>query len=343
MQANLASGFGSAGGGPASIGEDVPADRPVVHLIWEGVLFVIAAVLAVGAIGSVRGASLTVVFGPAGYIGLIASGLALSLRTATPNLAVGSIATATGIFGAHLASVDGWSLWSAMTLAVAVATVIGLITGLVVAALSVPAWAATLAVAFLVQAAAGGISGERLIALRNPGSYPTVLWLVIFVVISAGGGALWLIRGVRISFSATRTVREPGQWAGLPAGLGAVVGLTGSSLLAAVGGVALTTFDGAADPITDGVGLTVTALAAVLIGGVSIFGRRAGVAGTILGVVIVQSIAFRLTAHALPLYWYYVPVAGLAVFGLGVSRALESITDALNRPRVSGLSGLPGN
>src|SRR6185437_15020729 len=209
-----ASGFGSTGGGPAGIGEAVPADRPVVNLIWEGVLFVIAAVLAVGAIGSVRGASFTVVFGPAGYIGLIASGLALSLRTGAPNLAVGSIATATGVFGAHLAITDGWSMWSAMTLAVAVATVIGLVTGIVVAALSVPAWAATLAVAFLVDAAAGGISGERLIALRNPGSYPAVLWLVIFAVISAGGGALWLIRGVRTTFSATRSAGEPGQWAG---------------------------------------------------------------------------------------------------------------------------------
>jgi ribose/xylose/arabinose/galactoside ABC-type transport system permease subunit len=120
-----------------------------------------------------------------------------------------------------------------------------------------------------------------------------------------------------------------------------VVGLTGSSLLAAVGGVALTTFEGAADPITNGVGLTVTALAAVLIGGVSVFGRRAGVAGTMLGVVIVQSIAFWLTAEALSLNWYYVPIGGLVVLGLGVSRALESITDALNRPRV--LGGLPGS
>ena len=61
---------------------------------------------------------------------------------------------------------------------------------------------------------------------------------------------------------------------GLPAGLGAVVGLTGSSLLAGLGGVALTAYDGAANPTADGVGLTVTALAAVLIGGVSVFGRR---------------------------------------------------------------------
>jgi ribose/xylose/arabinose/galactoside ABC-type transport system permease subunit len=341
MRANLTSGFGSAGGGPAGIGAEVPVDRPAVHLIWEGILFIIAAVLAVTAISSVRGASVTAVFGPAGYIGLIAAGLALSLRTGAPNLAVGSIATAAGVFGAHLATADGWSLWSAMTLAVAVATVMGLVTGVVVAALSVPAWAATLAVAFLVQAAAGGISGERLIALPHPGSYPAVLWLVIVVVISAGGGALWLIPGVRTTFSGSRSEGEPGQWAGLSAGLGVVVGLTGSSLLAAVGGVALTTFEGAADPITNGVGLTVTALAAVLIGGVSVFGRRAGVAGTMLGVVIVQSIAFWLTAEALSLDWYYVPIGGLVVLGLGVSRALESITDALNRPRV--LGGLPGS
>jgi ribose transport system permease protein len=332
MGANL--GFGSAGVGPAGMGEPVPEDRPVINLVWEGVLVIIAAGLVFAAVSSAHGAPVSAVFGPVGYLGLIAAGLALSLRTGTPNLAVGSIAIATGVFGAHLVTTDGWSLWGAMTLAVAVATAVGLVTGLVVAALSVPAWAATLGVAFLAQAAAGGISGERLVVLRGHVSYSTALWLTIFVVISAGGGVLWLNRRVRTSLSATRSIGEPGQWAGLTAGPGAVVGLTGSSLLAGLGGVALVINQSVADPEINAVGLTVTALAAVLIGGVSVFGRRAGVAGTILGVVIVQSISFMLTAHAVSLGWYYVPFGGLIVLGLGVSRALESITNAMTGQRV---------
>ena len=170
--------------------------------------------------------------------------------------------------------------------------------------------------------------------MRHPATYSTTLWFVVFVVISAGGGVLWLSPAVRTMFSASRTASEPGQWAGLSAGLGAVVGLTGSSLLAGVGGVALALFQSTADPSSDGVGFTVVALGAVLVGGVSIFGRRAGVAGTILGVIIAESANFILLADGFSATWYYVPFGLMIVFGLGVSRALESITDFFNRRRV---------
>jgi ribose/xylose/arabinose/galactoside ABC-type transport system permease subunit len=137
---------------PAGLGETVPPDRPLINLLWEVVLLIVAGVFLSAAIASSRGASLSEIFDPVGYVGLIASGLALSLRTGTPNLAVGSLATFTGVLGVHLATADGWSLVTAMTLAVLVTAVIGLVAGVFVAALSVPAWAMTLAVAFLVYA-----------------------------------------------------------------------------------------------------------------------------------------------------------------------------------------------
>jgi ribose/xylose/arabinose/galactoside ABC-type transport system permease subunit len=322
----------------AGIGETVPPDRPVVHLIWEVVLLVIAGVLLLVAIAGSRGASLANVFGPASYVGLIATGLALSLRTGTPNLAVGNIALFSGVVGVHLVTADGWSLWSAMTVAVVITVPIGLIAGVLVGALSVPAWAMTLGVAFLLQAASLGIAGAAGEPLRHPATYSTTLWFVAFVVISAGGGLLWLSPAVRTRFSASRNTAEPGQWAGLSAGLGAVVGLTGSSLLAGVGGVAFALFQDFADPATDGVGFTVVALAAVLVGGVSIFGRRAGVAGTILGVIIAESANFILLTEGFSATWYYVPLGLMIIFGLGVSRALESMTDFFNRRRVPGFT-----
>jgi hypothetical protein len=100
----------------------------------------------------------------------------------------------------------------------------------------------------------------------------------------AGLVAAWLVPGVRTTLSATRNAREPGRWAGLPAGLGALAGLTGSSLLAGAGGVSMAIYLGAGDPSSGGINLTLTSLAAVLVGGVSVFGRRAGVLGTVLGV-----------------------------------------------------------
>jgi ribose/xylose/arabinose/galactoside ABC-type transport system permease subunit len=218
-----------------------------------------------------------------------------------------------------------------MTVAVAVAAATGLLTGLVVAVLSVPAWAATLALALLVQAAALGISGAQIVVLHVTGAYPTVQWLAAFAVVSVGGGALWLVPGVRTTLSATRSAGEPGRWAGVPAGLGAVAGLTGSSLLAGAGGASMAIYLQVGDPGSGGINLTLIALGAVLIGGVSVFGRRGGVIGTVLGVVIVQTMLFVTEVHGISPYWLDASFGGLAVLGLGVSRALESITDALNR------------
>jgi ribose/xylose/arabinose/galactoside ABC-type transport system permease subunit len=321
-----------------------PQDSLAVHLVWEGILLVIAAVLVFAALATVPGATFAGIVQPIGAAGLIASGLALSLRTGTPNLAVGSIAIAAGAFSAHFAA-DGWSLWPAMTLAVVLAAVAGLITGLVTAALSVPAWAITLGAAILIQSAAFGISPNP-VQFKNPGTfqYPSVQWLMVFVVVSVGGGGLWLFPSVRLRLSRARNAGEPGRWVPLSAGTGTVAGLTGSSLLAGAGGVAITiyqgSFPGGVNLASEADPLTIAALAAVLVGGVSVFGRRAGLLGTVFGVVIVETVQFMIDTNiprnSESFAWLEVPVAALVVVGLGVSRALESISNAMNRQLVPG-------
>ena len=312
----------------------VARDRLAVHLAWEGVLVIIAGVLVGVVLASTPGAHLADILRPAGYIGLVAAGLALSLRTGAPNLAVGGIAAAAGVFGAHLVAVSGWSQLPAMTVAVAVAAFAGLVTGLFVGWLSVPAWAGTLAVAILAQSAALVISGGQPVLLRGSGSYPAWAWLAAFAVVSVGGGALWRVPAVRATLSARRNAGEAGRRAGLRAELGAIAGLTGSSLLAGLGGVALTTYLRFGDPSSGGPNLTIIALAAVLLGGVSVFGRRAGIFGTVLGVLIVEAVVFAMSAHGVPSYWIYVPIGAIALVGVAVSRSLESVTDHLNRRAV---------
>ncbi len=326
---------------PAPAVATIPRDRLAVHLTWEGILLVLTAVVVGGALASTQQAHLDDILRPVGYSGLIAAGLALSLRTSTPNLAVGSIAMATGVVGAHFVATAGWSLWPAMAAAAGIALAAGLITGVIVAALSVPSWAATLALALLAQAAAVGISSGQPIVYNSTTSYSSALWLVVFAVVSIGGGALWLAPPVRTALSATRSAGDPGRWGGLTAGLGAVAGLAGSSLLAGLGGVALVIYLRVGDPSTGGINLTLIALAAVLAGGVSVFGRRAGIFGTVLGVVLAQTLLFLVTVHALPPEWVYVPIAGLIVLGLCVSRAVEGITDVLNLRRAPGSGIVP--
>jgi len=309
-------------------------DLLAVNMVWEGILLVITVGLVIVTLTSAPVVHLDGIISPLGYSGLVAAGLALSLRTGTPNLAVGNIAGFAGVVFAHLATDDRWSWWAATIAVVAISAVIGLITGLIVAVLSVPAWAVTIAATILIQSAALGISSSTPVPLHLTGPYPTTLWVTAFAVISIGGGALWLVPALRTALSATRSAGEPGRWAGLPAGLGAVVGLTGSSALAGAAGVSLAIYSGVGDPEGGGINLTLIALAAVLIGGVSIFGRRAGIFGTALGILLVQTVLFLLNLHAVSISWVEVPIGGLALLGLGVSRGIESISDAL-RPQVN--------
>lgn len=307
-------------------------DRLAVHLVWEGILAVVAIALAVTILSTEPSKAFSNVLAQAGYVGLVAVGLALSLRTGTPNLAVGSIAAFTGGLSADLMNEQKWSEATAMAVAVIVAIVIGAVIGLLVGALSVPAWAVTLGAALIVDMMLIALTGSIPIRGNLTDDYSTALWFSLFVVASLGGGLLWLVPGVRNALSATRRAGEPGRWGGLRPSVGAVVGITGSSLLAGLGGIAQLMRFRIAEP-TSGEFLTTIGLAAVLLGGVSVFGRRAGVAGTALGVMVVVTSYNLFIIHSESRWAPTVLVGSLILVGLGVSRGLESITNALNAPR----------
>ena len=326
-------GLPAPGMPPAAATAPAERDRLAVHLIWEAVLAVIAIVLVVATLAMTPHQNLTVVFGQAGYLGLAATGLAFSMRTASPNLAVGSIVGFTGVVSASLATQHGWSKPVAMITAVLLATVIGLVLGLLVAVLSVPAWAATFGAAALIQAITLKLTSQGMVInLSGGGRYPTALWFALFAIVSIGGGALWLIPALRSRLSGGRGSGDPGRWGGLRSGLGTVAGLTVSSFLAGLSGVALLMRLQSAN-VANGTNVTVLAFAAVLLGGVSVFGRRAGVFGTLLGVVIVAIIGTLIAYNGVS-FWVTSLITGLIVLvGLGVSRGLESISTVLNRPR----------
>jgi ribose/xylose/arabinose/galactoside ABC-type transport system permease subunit len=305
-------------------------DQLPVHLIWEGVLAVIAVAFVVGTLAMTPHQNLTLSLDEAGYVGLVATGLAFSLRTGSPNLAVGSILAFASSLGAYLVTEDHWGKAAALIVAVLLATIMGFVLGLLVAVLSVPAWAVTLGAATGIQAITIGFTHGEAIPVRFSGSYPTALWFGLFVVLSVGGGALWLVPAVRGGIGTGRRSGEPGAWAGLKPGLAAVVGLTGSSFLAGLAGIPLLMRLQVGDSV-GGVDTTVLAFAAVLLGGVSVFGRRAGVFGTALGVTILMIVQTLLLYNGASAWVSSLISGGVVLAGLGVNRALESITTMRNR------------
>ncbi|MEV6156509.1 hypothetical protein AB0L53_39810 [Nonomuraea sp. NPDC052129] len=263
----------------------------VVVLVWEGLLGLATIGMIVVALLSAPSVHLVNVLAQAGPLGLVATGLALSFRAGTPNVAVGSISALTGMVTASLAT-QGLG-WTAAIIAIVLATVGGLVLGLFVAALSAPAWAVTLGAAVACEAMVVAIADGQTISFQLGGDFPGYLWFVLFVIVSLGGALAW------------SALRLKSVW------LGALVGLGGSSLLAALGGVALLTRLHAASPISSWT-TTFTALAAVLLGGISVHGKRGGVAGTVLAVLFLSLVQGQLALWGTP-FWVFMLVTGAVI------------------------------
>lgn len=306
-------------------------DRLLPHLVWEMLLALVATGLVLATLAAAPPQFLTSMFGSAAVVGLLAMGLSLSLRTATPNLAVGVIAAVVGGLTASLIR-DGWPDGAAIAAGIGAALAVGVLLGLLTMVLSAPAWALSLGAVAALSAAYAALAGPSPIPVRLD-AYPALPAFVVFAALSMIGGALWLVPGVRNALSGSRRGGDPGRWAGLKAGLGALVGFAGSSLLAGLAGIAGLMRVQAATPPTELV--PVTALAAVLIGGVSVFGRRAGVFGTLLGVVIMVSAQTLIVLKGMPSWAGQLFAGGMLLLGLLVSRLVEGLTDLLNGNRTS--------
>ncbi|MEU0558268.1 hypothetical protein [Dactylosporangium sp. NPDC006015] len=261
------------------------------HLVWEAVLLLAAGAVVAGLLNAnsavfSRGQS----WAGLAILGFAACGLALSLRTATPNLAIGSIAVLAGWVYADQVN-DGTSVPAAFLVAVLAAFGVGLALALLTGLTALPAWAVTLGGGFVVSAALLQATEGRLVpvtgAARASGGFGA--WVAVFVAGSIAGAVLFALPAVRRGLSANRPSggEDPARWR--PAKLtGALVGVAGSAALAGVAGVLSTRLTSAA--VFTETGHLPYALAAVLLGGVSVVGRRAGVFGVVLGVFIVDGV-----------------------------------------------------
>lgn len=299
-------------------------DRLLVHWLWELLLAAVVAGLgyllwqaAPEALDSEALPRLLVFATGFGLLGIAAGG---SLRAGVPNLAIGPMAAAAGLYFAQRGD-EGVVMPTLFALGLAV--VVGVLTWLVIAIFNVPGWIVTLGVAAVVvvwlqlQPASVPLAGEF-----DPTGRATLLFPAVAAV-SVLAGLIGMNKSVRSIFERCRptpTGRPPG---------GAVVFtgllLVSSMVLSVFAGVVLVA--GAGTPAQGSVGVnwllwTMLGLGVALVGGTSAYGRRGGVFGTMLAVVALvlfhryqqeQGWAIALLATAV----------GMVGIGLVVTRLVE--------------------
>jgi ribose/xylose/arabinose/galactoside ABC-type transport system permease subunit len=298
----------------------------IVQFGWEGLLLALLMGTAGLVLALTRAEFDAFLVWQVASLGFLATGFALSLRTATPNLAVGAFAVLAGMIYARLVNEQMTGVVAGL-IAVSIVLGAGLLLGALTGLLSAPGWAMSLAGLAAGEAAIVALGAEQGFPLAN-GGLPEmtmgVVWLVAFVVVSVTEGVLFLLPAVRRFLGANRTGENPAEWR--PARIvGAVIGLGGSSLLAGLSGVALVEVTRFSSPGSDGSRLLL-AVGAALLGGVCVYGRRGGALGTVFatGIIMLSTTALAVTDSP---RWLWVALSGAAMLiGIGFSRVLEAYT-----------------
>ncbi|MBQ0825902.1 ABC transporter permease [Streptomyces tagetis] len=284
-----------AAGPPGDAGRPRSTYRRLPHIPHGGLLLVlvlVAVFTAVQADAFTSSQNLLNVLRQVSVTAVIAAGLTLLMTAGGMDFSMGSNAAVTLCVAAQLLA-RGWSTPAVVVVSLVLATLIGLVNGLVVTYTRVAPFVATLASAMLLDGVAllvlDGMSvtiGDKMSALGNDevAGVP-YLTIVALLVLALTGVTMRFTTFGRDAFAMGGNehvarlsgIDVNGRKLALYALAGVLAGLAGLMLLSRLG---------AAAPNTAGLQTQLTAVAAVVIGGTSLAGGHGTVTGTVIGVVL---------------------------------------------------------
>jgi ribose/xylose/arabinose/galactoside ABC-type transport system permease subunit len=307
---------------------DPGRDRLGVHVMWEFVLLIagagVAWALVSGHRGALSGNSLRDLMVSATIVGLLALGAGVTMRAGAVNLAIGPIMVVSGLyFGQHTSS----GFYQAAGVALAIALGCGLVIALIVTIFHVPGWAASLAAFFGIQVWLTYFPSVAPLSTRYNADAQGYYWFGVFAGLALIGGILGAIRPIRRAVGRFRPIADPADRRGVPAAVITGLAIVGSALLAGLAGIATGMRQGLVSN-NDGVVLTGIALGVALLGGTSAFGRRGGIAGTLLAAAL-----FTLANQYVYVHEWRAGELTLIAVTLAVGVLVTRLIERLGRPR----------
>jgi ribose transport system permease protein len=243
------------------------------------------------------------------FIGLMASAGTPLIIAGGLDLSVAAVAGLTGVFIATLASL-GLHVWLAVVAALLLAAAIGLINGLFATRLRLNPLIVTLGMMSIVGGAALIMTGGLTRALLVPGfnwigqgrlyqiPVPLILMLVAYAAIAV---VLRFTRFGRFVYAAGGNA-EASRLIGLPVERVQITLYVLSAVSGAIAGTMLAAQLGAAAPAAAAPHL-LTVIAAIILGGTSLYGGRGSVWGTLLAVLILGTLNNGLTLLDVSSFW----------------------------------------
>lgn len=269
--------------------------------------------------------NLKVILIAAAPFALVALGQTLVILTGGIDLSVGSTIAVSAMTAASVIVGHPGRLWLAILSGVLVGTAIGLVNGLVVSRLNVAPFVATLGtltagsgIAYVIGDGApinglpevyGKIANTSVLGVQIPVIIMVIGFIVVAVVmrLSTFGLRVYAVGGNRTA-AEVAGVNTRRVLTSVYVASGALAGLSGIVLSSRV----------ISGPPNLGSGYELDAIAAVVIGGASLLGGRGTVWGTLLGLLLIQTLNNGLDLLVVPAYWQAVISGVLIVAAVAV-------------------------
>ncbi len=235
---------------------------------------------------------------------IVAVGMTLVIATGGIDISVGSIIAMTGlvmymIFSGKWLGIHNMALGTivAIPIALAVATGVGVFNGFMVTRLNIQPIVATLITLITVRGLAEVVNNGFQFAFL---SAPIVSWLgsnflgflprqiiVLAIVVAVFAWIMYATSFGRYVLAVGGNA-SAARLAGLPVNRILIAVYAISGFLAGVAGLTYIAFVSAQNPVTDGQGMELAAIAAVAVGGTPLTGGRATIFGTVIGAIFIQ-------------------------------------------------------
>jgi rhamnose transport system permease protein len=263
-------------------------------------------------------------------IALLAIGETIVIITRNVDLSIGSIlgisAYATGVLYVHHPDV---ALPVVFLLALAIGAVCGVVNGLIVTVGRVPSLVVTLGTLYIIRGIDGAwAGGNQVNASMLPDSfnkigYETVLGIPYlgWIAIIAVAVATYAMRSFRTArdFYAIGSDPDAARLAGIPVGSRVFLAFVLSGAIAGVTGALWLSLYASVDAIA-GVGYEFQVIAAVVVGGVAIFGGSGTVLGAALGALLLYTINTALVVVNVSSFWSMALAGALLLAAIAFDR-----------------------
>jgi ribose transport system permease protein len=228
-------------------------------------------------------------------VGVMAIGMTFVILIGGIDLSVGSVLALSAMVMGFLGNIAGWPFPIAILAALIVSGVCGIVSGLMVTRLNMPAFIATLAMMSIARGIASMITdGEQIIGF--PGWFSDLAITRHFGFLTVTVGVMASITLIAWAFLRFRPAGrglyaiggnpEVARLAGINVKAVTIWVYAVCGALAGLAGVILSARLDSAQP-SSGLGYELDTIAAVVIGGASLAGGVGGVSGTVVGVLII--------------------------------------------------------